>query len=146
MSVRRGGDLSRFMKLSPLPCYEHWPAEQYHAWVREMIADIEREGRARRRVDRKRVLGVEKLLAANPLGTPAPERRSPAPLFLASTREGRKEWRARYREVLRAFLEASRQLRERFVLDVDFPEFTFPPARGQRGPPVGARAGPAFAS
>ena len=53
--------------------------------------------------------------------------------------------RARYREVLRAFLEASRRLRECFVLDAEFPDFTFPPARGVRGPPVGARAGPAFA-
>lgn len=136
---------SETLELSPLPCYEHWPAEQYHAWVREMIADIEHEGRVRRRIERKRVLGVAKLLAADPLGTPAPAKRTPAPLFLASCREDRKEWRARYREVLRAFLEASRQLRECCVLDVEFPEFTFPPPRRLRGPPVGARAGPAFA-
>jgi hypothetical protein len=38
---------SKTLELSPLPCYEHWPAEQYHAWVRETIADIEREGSAR---------------------------------------------------------------------------------------------------
>jgi hypothetical protein len=35
---------TKTLKLSPLPCYEHWPAEQYHVWVREMIADIENEG------------------------------------------------------------------------------------------------------
>jgi hypothetical protein len=136
---------SETLELSPLPCYEHWPAEQYHAWVREMIADIEHEGRVRRRAEGKRVLGVAKLLAANPLATPAPAKRTPAPLFLASCREDRKEWRSRYREDLRAILEASRQLRECCVLDVEFPEFTVPPASRLRGPPVGARAGPEFA-
>ena len=110
-----------------------------------MVADIEREGRARRSAERKRVLGVAKLLTADPLSTPASERRTPAPLFLASTREDRKEMRARYRDDLRAFLEASRQLRERFVLDVEFPDYTVPPARRSRGPPVNARAGPLLA-
>jgi hypothetical protein len=136
---------SETLELSPLPCYDHWPADQYHAWVREMIADIEHEGRVRRRAEGKRVLGVAKLLTADPLATPAPARRTPAPLFLASTREDRKDWRARYREVLRAFLEASRQLRERCVLDAEFPEFTCPPSRGWRPFAVEARAGPAFA-
>lgn len=106
---------SETLELSPLPCYEHWPADQYHAWVHDMIADIEHEGRVRRRAEGKRVLGVAKLLTVDPLATPAPARRTPAPLFLASTREDRRDWRARYREVPRAFLEASRQLRERCV-------------------------------
>ena len=82
---------SETLELSPLPCYEHWSAEQYHAWGREMIADIEHEGRVRRRTEGKRVLGVAKLLAADPLATPAPAKRTPAPLFLASCREDRKE-------------------------------------------------------
>jgi hypothetical protein len=59
--------------------------------------------------------------------------------------EARKEMRAAYRLVLAAFLEASRQLRESGILDVAFPEWTFPPTRGIRGPPVGARAGPVLA-
>jgi hypothetical protein len=136
---------SEALELTPLPCFEHWPVEEYFSWVREMIADVEHEGRVRRSSEGKRVLGVAGLLAANPLDTPAPVKRSPAPLFLAATREARKEMRAAYRLVLGAFLEASRQLRERGILDVAFPEWTFPPARGVRGPPVGARAGPALA-
>jgi hypothetical protein len=51
-----------------------------------MIADIEHEGRVRRRAERKRVLGVAKLLTAGPLATPAPARRTPAPLFNVRSR------------------------------------------------------------
>jgi hypothetical protein len=136
---------SETLELSPLPCFEHMPTDQYFDWVRELVADIEHEGRVRRKADGKRPLGVDALLAADPLDTPSPERRTPAPLFIAATRDDRKEMRAAYREVLRAFLEASRLLRERGILDVAFPEWTFPPARGLRGPPAGARASPLLA-
>lgn len=87
-------------------------------------------------VDPAAVLGVDAVVAADPFVTPAPARPTPAPLFLTATHEAWKDLYAAYRDVLGAFLEASRQL-GRGAEGVVFPEGTFPPAGPMRGPPAG---------
>lgn len=124
------------LELTPLPAFEHLTPEQYAAFVRELIGDVEHQTSVRHAADGTRPLGVDAVLAVDPLDTPAPARRTPAPLFLTATREAWQELRAAYREVLAAFLDASGRLR-RGTEGVAFPEGTFPPAGPMRGPPAG---------
>jgi hypothetical protein len=49
------------IELTPLPCWEHLPKEEYRSRVREMIEDIARETRERHRAEGTRPLGVEKI-------------------------------------------------------------------------------------
>lgn len=70
--------------LEPLPCWAPmgWRARRQQA--RELIAEIERETRARHRLDGTRPLGARKVLASDPLARPVALKKTPAPMFHAS--------------------------------------------------------------
>ena len=95
------------------------------------MSEIERLDSAEARIEReatgKRFLGRKAVLRQNPHYAPPREKRSPIPLFHAASKEARQ----RFREALKAFLDAYRiasgRLRDGHR-DVVFPAGSFPPA------------------
>ena len=90
------------LKLSPLPCWEHYGAAKIRRLVSEIIEEIEKEGAAERRRTKKKVLGVKKILSMDPHHRPKDVEKSPKPRFHAKTLEAFKLLREAYREVLAA--------------------------------------------
>ena len=73
------------------------------------------------------VLGVEAILATDPLHRPASLARSPAPLVYAATKAVRKAFYDAYAWFVAVFREAAESLR-RGDRDARFPSGSFPPA------------------
>ena len=129
--------------LDPLPCWAHLPIEEVRRRVKDLLRDIESEAAAERRrpssergrssaatrrsVAPKKVLGVEKVMSADPHYRPEKLERSPAPDFHARRKSVRKAMREAYAWVVAAYREAAERLRAGDRL-VSFPEGTFPPA------------------
>ncbi len=121
--------------LSPLPCWEHLPADEGRRRVADLVAEIEAEGARERKRECKKSLGVEAILRQRPHRRPRREKKSskkkpkksPKPRFHAIKAEVFQAMREAWREVMAAFAIASDRLRAGEI-DVAFPEGTFPPS------------------
>lgn len=113
--------------LSPIPCWAHLEPKVYRARVADMVESIETEAALVRSLKGLPVLGVEAILAKDPLHRPASLARSPAPLVHAATKAVRKAFYDAYAWFVAAFREAAERLRlgDR---NAPFPSGSFPPA------------------
>ena len=127
-------DLS--FKLTPLPCWRHLSRAKRAKLVRDHVDEITKATRKRHLTNGTRPLGVNKILRQHPHDEPLDMKRTYAPRFHASSREGKEalwlEWRA--------FLEAYRWAVDalRAGLDACFPPGCFPPGLpyvAERPPP-----------
>ena len=113
--------------LSPLPCWEHLPPEQYRDRVAGLIEQIEAEGRAERESKGVEPLGVEAILRQNPTTRPNKTKKSPAPRVHAASKAARKVFREAYSAFVAAFREAAERLKAG-DRSARFPAGSFPPA------------------
>jgi hypothetical protein len=116
------------IELTPLPCWEHLPKEEYRARVRELIELVAHDTRERHRFEGTRPLGVEKIKRRHPHSRPAHLDRSPAPDYHCASKEARARFREGLREFVTSFREAAEALKAG-KLTVKFPEGSFPPPR-----------------
>jgi hypothetical protein len=131
--------------LSPLPCWEHLPEEKWRRRVKDLVQDIDEEGRKERERTGKCSMGVKKILRIRPTRRPPLVEKSPKPRIHAKTKAKIKEWREAYGEIVAAFRVASERLLSG-DRDAEFPEGTFPPALPfvsfAQTPPAKARGQP----
>lgn len=114
------------LKLAVPPCWQGLTPGQRQARARELVAFAEKEACDAR--GDKPVLGVDAILAQDPLDAPLHSKKSPRPLCHASTSAGRETFRAAYRAFLDAYNTASELFRKGFAA-VEFPPHCFrPPA------------------
>ncbi len=114
------------IELVPLPCFAHLKPSEYKQVCRELVEQIEADGRAAIEEGGKPPLGPDKVLAQDPIARPKHSKRSPAPLCHASTREAARLYRQRYQDFVEAFRRASRRLRSGRSRP-GFPPGCFPP-------------------
>ncbi len=145
----RGEDFERLtyatpeaLQLDPLPCWRHLSVEQRQQRVRELVEEIEVEHAARRRAERKWVLGVHAIKARDPHEHPREPKKSLAPWFHAGSRKVRRELRQAYEVFYEAFREATDELRTG-NREAPFPEGSHPPALPFVVPSLLARPQPA---
>jgi REP element-mobilizing transposase RayT len=69
--------------LSPLPCWEHLPTEEYRERIRGLIEEVEEQAAADRERTGIPVLGPETILAQDPQHRPEKIAKSPAPFVHA---------------------------------------------------------------
>jgi hypothetical protein len=115
------------VELSPLPAWAHLSRIEYREHVRQLVADIRHEARARCELQGTRPLGIEAVISIDPWSRPADSKRTPAPRFHAATRRVYLQMRRSYVRFLEVYREASRRFREG-ELGVRFPAGCFPPA------------------
>ena len=112
--------------LSPLPCW----ADLTDEVIGERVADLAEQASAEAALERKltgrEVLGVEKVLAMDPLSSPETVERSPQPRFHAFRAAIWKQMWVAYALVLAAYRDAAEKLKEG-DREAVFPEGTFPP-------------------
>ena len=112
---------------SPIPCWAHLPADQYRERMKSLVEEVDAEAALARKKAGGKVLGVEAILALDPLTRPTSVARSPAPLVHAATKAARKMFYEIYAEFVSAFRAAAEALRQG-RRDVSFPAGSFPPA------------------
>lgn len=116
-----------YVRLSPLPCWQHLPATTWRPWVRGLVYDIDREAAAERATSGKTSLGAAKILAVDPRQRREPPQSSPQPRFHASDPNVLRSMIEIWQAVLTAYYRASLQLRQG-NRNTKFPAGTFPPA------------------
>jgi hypothetical protein len=114
------------LALAPLPCWRHLPPAVVQQQVAGMVAEIEREGAARRRGEGTKPLGVAGVLAQNPHKPSLRLSRSPAVLVHAASKKARRNLIAAYHVFVGAFREAAARLAAGYR-DAVFPEGCFAP-------------------
>ena len=129
---RREEDSKRFaseerLVLSPLPCWAHLPEDRWRRRVKDLVQEIDEEGRLERERTGKRSMGVRKILRFRPTRRPRGVEKSPKPRIHARAEAKLKEWREAFGAIVAAFREASARLRSG-DRHAEFPEGTFPPA------------------
>jgi hypothetical protein len=112
---------------SPIPCWAHLPADRYRERMKSLVEEVDAEAALARKRSGAKVLGVEAILAQDPLTRPTSVARSPAPLVHAATKAARKMFYEIYAEFVSAFRAAAEALRQG-RRDVSFPAGSFPPA------------------
>ena len=117
----------RTVTLSKIPCWAHLSDAQYRQRIASLQEEIEAEAAAAREAAGTQVLGVEKILAQDPLYRPKKLARSPAPLVHAATKAARKAFYEAYSWFVGAFRDAAEKLR-RGDRSAPFPAGSFPPA------------------
>ena len=122
------------LQMSVLPCWRRLATPDWRTLVAEMVAEIEAEEAARCFEEHgialeDRVLGVQAVLAAEPLGRLGRQKRSRAPSVHAVCRVVRKFSQEELRLLREAYAEASHRFRAK-EWDVAFPEGTFRPGGG----------------
>ena len=115
------------MVLSPIPCWEHLPEEEYLERIRGLVAEVEEEAAADRERSGMPVRGPEVILAQDPQHRPKKLDRSPAPFVHAATQAARLALYQSYSWFVGEFRKAAEKLR-RGDRDVGFPPGCFPPA------------------
>lgn len=115
------------LELAPLPCWGGMTDSQRRSRHRELVEEIEREGRSRGSRTHQPVLGRDLVLLQGPLHEPNRPSKGPVPLAHAVSRAARDALRDAYRRFLGAYRQAAERLRTG-ALDVLFPEGAFPPA------------------
>ena len=113
--------------LSPLPCWEHLPAEKQRERIADLVREIEDEAAENRERTGLPSLGPTAIRTQNPHDCPEKTKRSPAPLFHAFSQRVHRELRDAYHRFLGAFREAAERLRAG-DLSAAFPDGCFPPA------------------
>jgi REP element-mobilizing transposase RayT len=111
------------LELHPLPAWAGWTAEHRQARVRQLITDVEAEGRRKHRT----VLGPRALLEQEPLAPPAKSKHSPRPWFHAAERALGFHFMAGYAVYVNAFRRASQLFRLGRWTEAQFPPFAFRP-------------------
>jgi REP element-mobilizing transposase RayT len=112
--------------LSPLPCWSHFPAEDWRKLTLHLIHEIEEAAAARFKAG-SQPLGASAIRGQHPHDRPARPKRSPAPLFHAASAKMYKELWEAYAWFVATFRQASEKLRagDRGAV---FPIGSFPPA------------------
>ena len=115
------------VELSPIPCWEHLPTEEYRERVCGLVEGIEEEAAADRERTGIPARGPEAILAQDPQHRPAKLAKSPAPFVHAASKAARLALYQSYSWFVGEFRKAAEKLRggER---DVSFPPGCFPPA------------------
>ena len=116
--------------LEPIPCWADLTPDERRAKCREIVAEIEREATEMYRRERRRPLGMKKVLEQNPHDGPDDFVRSPAPLCHTSTtteRDGFHKFYFGFRDKFRA---ASARFRSGIAEALsEFPASCFVPSR-----------------
>jgi len=115
------------LHLEPLPCWRHLPPKEYRRRVAELIETIVEDAAADRRRRGASVLGARAVRRQDPYARPERAERSPAPDFHARG-ENLQQLRRAYAQFVADFRRAAECLRAG-ILDVLFPEGSFPPAQ-----------------
>lgn len=118
-------------RLSPLPCWKDLPESRRRSFVRELVEEIEREGRVDARRTGRPPLGLAVVVRQDPRHEPNRLKKGPAPLAHAATRGARIALREAYRTFLAAYRHAADRLSSG-ALDMLFPRGAFPPALPHR--------------
>ncbi len=126
--------------LSKLPGLDHLSDEDYCAWARQMIVDIEEKTRARHQREGTRPQGQWRLSRLSPFRTPKAMALGARPRVIARNKEERERLLAAFDWVTRAH-RLARERQRAGELDVKFPADTFPSPRPYEGVPA-LRAGP----
>jgi hypothetical protein len=103
------------------------PPEVYRERVAALVENVETEAALARSLKGLPMLGVEAILAKDPLHRPAALARSPAPLVHAATKAVRKAFYDAYAWFVAAFREAAEKPRQG-DRNAPFPSGSFPPA------------------
>lgn len=130
--------------LHPLPCWQDLSPEERMARCREIVAEIERETAEMYARERRRPLGVKRVLEQNPHDNAAPRdfERSSAPMVHATTPVEFEFFREFYYEFRNLFRAASKRFREGIAEALaEFPPHCFLPSR----PPIPVIADAAIA-
>jgi REP element-mobilizing transposase RayT len=112
--------------LSPIPCWAHLSTDHYRARVAALVDSIEKDADLRRRESGRSVIGVEAILAKDPLHRPPKLASSPAPLLHAFSKAARRAFYEGFSWFVSVFRQAAEKLK---VGDRDalFPAGSFPP-------------------
>ena len=112
--------------LSPIPCWAHLSPDRYLARVAALVKSIEEDASVRRRQSNRPVIGVEAILAKDPLHRPAQLATSPAPLLHAFSKAARRAFYEAYSWFVSLFRTAAERLKggDR---NAPFPAGSFPP-------------------
>ena len=114
------------VRLEPLPCWAHLPAQVYRQHIADIVRQIVEESARARRRSSLRSMGRDAILRQNPHAQPLQAKRGPSPTCHAAS----KKWRRRLRESYALFLAAYRRASERLRagdLTARFPPGCFPP-------------------
>ncbi|ATB44307.1 hypothetical protein CYFUS_009794 [Cystobacter fuscus] len=110
------------LEIAPLPCWQGLKEDERQRAVRGLVEQVEAEAQSRGTP----VLGASAVRAQHPHTRPEHLKRSPRPLWHASTRQALKELREQYRAFVAAFREAAARW-SRGDFSALFPPFSFPP-------------------
>ncbi len=111
------------LELHPLPAWAAWSPERRQARVRELVAEIEAEGRRKHRT----VMGPRAVMQQEPLAPPTKTKRSPRPWFHAAERLLGVRFMQRYAVFANSFRCASALFRLGRWREAQFPPFAFRP-------------------
>jgi len=112
--------------LSPIPCWAHLSVDRYRARVASLVDSIEEEAALRRVESGRSVIGVEAILAKDPLHRPAKLAKSPAPLLHAFSKAARKTFYEGFSWFVSLFRTAAEKLKAG-DRNAPFPAGSFPP-------------------
>jgi hypothetical protein len=129
---RRRVDLETFvtsetLRLAPLPCWRALSERERLGRLRELVEEIEREGRIQSQRTGQVPRGSEFVLRQDPRHEPNRLKKGPVPVAHAASRAARDALREAYTTFLGAYRHAADRLRAG-ALDARFPEGAFPPA------------------
>lgn len=114
------------LELTPLPCWESLPPEEYRTRVLQLIEAIEADARAQQEETGKAPLGADAVCRQNPHHEPNRIKKSPAPLVHAVAPAVRRSLRKAYFVFRDAYRYAANRLRAG-ATDFEFPVGAFPP-------------------
>jgi hypothetical protein len=115
------------LEIAPLPGWENLTVHQRQTRVRMLVRDAEEEAADRRRSDGRIVVGVPRLYAVNPLDRPkTPSDSGPQPLCHASDPGARRDFKRRWRDLVREYRKASIEYRAG-CHEREFPQGTYRP-------------------
>jgi hypothetical protein len=116
------------LKLDPLPCWQHLPAEETRRRISEMVETIDAESARRVLLSGRVPLGAAAIRKQHSHERPKRSKKSPAPTVHAASRAVRQQLKEAYRLFVLAYREAAGRLRLGDY-SVEFPVGCFPPPR-----------------
>lgn len=123
----RDHEIEYSIDVHPLPALEGLEPAARAAFLRERIELGEREIAAEAKASGRRFLGARAVAQVNPEARPAAPKRSPEPLCHATTRDGFRDFRDRYRAFCEQYRRAAGVIRSAVYAE-PFPPFaTLPP-------------------
>lgn len=136
-SVDPGSQVSEEMlELSPLPCWLGLSPSAHRRRIHDLLRGIEEEASRREIRTGCPAAGRDFVLRQDPRQEPNRVKKGPSPLVHAASRTVRHEFRRRYRRFVSGYRQAAVRLLQG-ILDLEFPEGSFPPAipfRSARAP------------